>query len=538
MKNNPFKYTSNFFSEIQASCVDGTCKMFNLSEASLDSLKTLIPDEVDLTRNIDLLGVAFNAAVVNKFNRNGDGIDTSTAIAIKDYFVNKPTNIEHEKQKIVGHIISSSFSKYGTNEIIEASELKDEEGPFNIALGALVYKIVNPAFAKMVEQSQESGEFKNAISASWEIGFNDYVIAVGSEDLSQAEIISDEKQIKEFNKYLKAYDGEGEMDDGTPIYRLVVGDIYPLGIGFTTNPAADVKGVVTYGQKEKNEPERSSASDKIEINNKNLYNIIEKNSSLSEENSVITKNTLIMDNQDLLKKIEGMLSEKIGDSQQFEEAVASVSKVMMEAIREKDESWQQEKEQKEQALIQAAESQEALANQMKELKEKLTASEEQLNELAEEKRLREAKDLFNSRMASVTEAFDLNEEDLKIVASEVSELEASEEAFASYEEKIKVMWQHKTKAHIKEQEKLFQDKLEAELKKRVENISEIKASEETSEEASEETAEETAEEILEDIEEESAANISNNNEAASTEEQSLREKFNAAFSKENIKINY
>jgi len=158
--------------------------------------------------------------------------------------------------------------------------------------------------------------------------------------------------------------------------------------------------------------------------------------------------------------------------------------------------------------------------------------------LAEEKRLREAKDLFNSRMASVTEAFDLNEEDLKIVASEVSELESTEEAFASYEDKLKVMWQHKTKAFIEEQEKLFQEKLEAEIKKRVENLSESTASEEVSEESSEEASEEVAEEVLENVEEESAASISNNNEAASTEEQSLREKFNTAFTKENININY
>ena len=55
-------------------------------------------------------------------------------------------------------------------------------------------------------------------------------------------------------------------------------------------------------------------------------------------------NTLTMDTQDLLKQIEaGMLSEKIGDSQQFEEAVASVSKVMMDAIKEKDTQWSEEK---------------------------------------------------------------------------------------------------------------------------------------------------------------------------------------------------
>ena len=538
MKNNPFKFTSHFESEIQASCVDGSCKMFNVSEASLESLKTLIPDDVDLDKNIDLMAVAFNAAVVNKFNKNGDGIDTSTALAIKDYFIHKPTNIEHQKNKVVGHIISSSFSEYGTNKILEASELEDENGPFNIALGALVYKIVNPTFANLLEQSQEEGEFKNIVSASWEIGFNDYVIAVGSDDLSQAEIVSDKNQIEEFNQYLKAYDGEGKMEDGTPIFRLVVGDIYPLGIGFTTNPAADVKGVIMENSQAQSSEEKNDEAEKINVNNQKFYYNNKNKSSLLKENSVNNTNEITMDNQDLLKQIEGMLSEKIGDSQQFEEAVASVSKVMMEAIREKDASWQEEKEQKEKALAEATERQEALSKEMEELKEKLTASEEQWKELSEEKRLREAKDLFNSRMASVTEAFDLNEEDLKIVASEVSELESDEEAFASYEDKLKVMWQHKTKAYIEEQEKLFQEKLEAEIKKRVEDLSESTASEEVSEESSEEASEEVAEEVLEDVEEESAASISNNNEAASTEEQSLREKFNAAFTKENIKINY
>ena len=112
MSDNPFKYTGNFTSSVKASCADGSCKRWGISEASLENLKPLIPEDVDLSKNIDLLGVAFNAAVVNRFNKNGDGIDTATAIAIKDYFINKPTNIEHNKHKVVGHIISSSFSDF------------------------------------------------------------------------------------------------------------------------------------------------------------------------------------------------------------------------------------------------------------------------------------------------------------------------------------------------------------------------------------------------------------------------------------------
>jgi len=540
--NAKFQYKINFQNQIQASCFDGTCKRFQISQASLENLKPLIPAEVDLEKNIDLLGVAFNAAVVNKFNKNGDGIDTETALAVNDYFIHKPTNIEHNKQKVVGHIVSSSFSDINTNEILAAESLRDESSPFNIALGALVYKIVNPEFARMLEQTDEGENFHNQISASWEIGFNDFYIAVGSNDLKEAEIVTEKSQIKELQKYLKAYDGEGKMDDGTIVNRLVVGDVYPLGIGFTANPAADVEGVIVENEKTLNIKKDAAQAEVFHVKNKENYkkeHYNEKKCSLLNKNSVKQANKLTMDTQDLLKQIEGMLSEKIGDSQQFEEAVASVSKVMMEAIKQKDSEWQEEKAAKEQAIAEAAKAQEALAAEVTELKEKLETSESQWNELAEEKRLREAKDLFNSRMAAITEAFELSEEDLKIVASEVSELEGAEEAFASYQEKLTVMWNHKTKAYIEEQEKAFNEKLEAALQKRIEELSTSEASskEETQEETSEESEEEV-EEILESVEEESSASIANNNEEASAEEVSLRQKFNQAFSKENIKINY
>jgi hypothetical protein len=539
--STPFKYISSFSNEISASCVDGTCKRFNISKASLDNLKPLIPEDVDLTKNIDLLGVAFNAAVVNKFNKNGDGIDTKTALAVSEYFIHKPTNIEHNKEKVVGHIVSSSFSDINTSELLQADQVGDDNDPFNISLGALVYKIVNPDFAAMLEKTGSGDEFHNLISASWEIGFNDYYIAVGSNDLREAEIVTNEAQIKELQKYLRAYDGEGQMEDGTLVNRLVVGDIYPLGIGFTSNPAAEVEGVIVENQEKTLIKKDKTQAEKFHVNNMDSYHQAKETqnkTSLLHKKDVNTTNKLTMDTQDLLKQIEGMLSEKIGDSQQFEEAVASVSKVMMDAIKEKDVQWSDEKAEKEKAISEATERHEALSQEVEGLKEKLTATELQWNELAEEKRLREAKDLFNSRMASVTEAFDLNEEDLKIVASEISDIENTEEAFASYQEKLTVMWNHKTKAHIEEQEKLFNEKLEAAVQKRVEGLSTSEASTEEVAEKTEEVAEEVAEEVLESVEEESSASISNNNEAASTKDASLRQKFTQAFSKENINIKY
>ena len=87
-----FKYTTSFTNEILASAQSNRLGELGISDASLNSLKPLIPQNIDLEKNIDLIGVAFNAAVVNKFNKNGDGIDTDTALSIKDYFINKPTN--------------------------------------------------------------------------------------------------------------------------------------------------------------------------------------------------------------------------------------------------------------------------------------------------------------------------------------------------------------------------------------------------------------------------------------------------------------
>ena len=64
------------------------------------------------------MGVAFNAAVVNEFNKNGDGISTKTAIDSVQQFVHKPTNIEHNKKKVVGHIVNAGFSDYADSTIL------------------------------------------------------------------------------------------------------------------------------------------------------------------------------------------------------------------------------------------------------------------------------------------------------------------------------------------------------------------------------------------------------------------------------------
>ena len=63
-KSEPkYKYTATFEAEVFSCDIGGGSF---ISKASLDNLESLIPSGVNFEDNIDLLGVAFNAAVLNR----------------------------------------------------------------------------------------------------------------------------------------------------------------------------------------------------------------------------------------------------------------------------------------------------------------------------------------------------------------------------------------------------------------------------------------------------------------------------------------
>ena len=96
-----------------------------------------------------------------------------------------------------------------------------------------------------------------SISASWELGFSQYnlVLSEGSDkNLESSTIISDQAEIESLKPNLKAFGGTGETQDGRRIYRKVVGQVVPLGIGLTETPAADVKGVIVSPKSSKDLP--------------------------------------------------------------------------------------------------------------------------------------------------------------------------------------------------------------------------------------------------------------------------------------------
>lgn len=477
-----FLYKTSFENIVTASV--NFDKNILLSQASLEPLKSIIPATVNLDKNVDLVGAAFNAAVVNRFNKNGDGIDTNTAIAFKKYFIHKPTNIEHKKQRVVGHIVNSAFSSYGENKILSDDDVRGTLNPFNIALAAVVYKTVDRQFADALMDSNdpESALFER-ISASWEIGFNEYLVAVGSLDLKQAEIITKKEQIEEFKKYLKGFDGPGVMNDGTPVYRLVTGRIYPLGIGFTTNPAADVQGVViddgTSAMKTENDEEENEEEDDeedemeveeaecYEVNSLDLLSLNNKLFSQSDKQPVNNTKTKIMDLEQILSALKTVLAEKQETVKFSEEAVASISAKIADSIKQKNEEIKLEMEKAEVAKAAAIAQAEQFKKDLEDNNKKLAETAAKLEELQNTISAQAAQEIYNSRMANLDSEYDLDEVDRSYLAKEISVLDTTDEAFASYKEKLAVLFRHKNKASKQDQDKIFQERLEAELAKRM-----------------------------------------------------------------------
>lgn len=507
------KYTTTFDFEVTACQEIGG---IDISKANIENLRGLIPTSVDLEKNIDLMGVAFNAAVVNEFNKNGDGMSTKTAIDSVQQFVHKPTNIEHDKKKVVGHIVSAAFSDYSDSTILVNID-ENETDPFNIALGAVVYKTVDKDFFETLKRSTDpKSKTRNTISASWEVGFSEYKIAVGSKNLKDAEIISDPEKIMEMKGMLRAFGGKGVMDDGTPVYRLIVGDVYPLGIGFTMKPAANVKGVISDEYKE----QKQDVSDEEETEASQLQKISNK---ISQNLKNTVNNIKIMDLETLLSEIKASLTEK----KFSEEAIAGMTATFADAIKQKDAEYQASLEAAEQEKAEIASAKDELQASVESIKEELKAAQERIAEFEAAKTAEEAVARFNARMEEIDSLYELEESDAAFIAEKIKGLDDTEESFASFKSELEVFWASKnkeTKAKIEEE---IQAKIAAEVEKRL--TSEASVEEEKAEEKEEEV---NVEEALAEAEQ-TNTEIPNNNEAQASAK-TFKDKFAAAFSRENV----
>jgi hypothetical protein len=453
-RNKPFLYKTVFNNFITASEKVGENK-FDLSNASLKNLHSLLP--VDINKDdTELLNTFYNGAVANRFNLNDDGIDSKTAIAIAKYFKNKPTDLEHKTKDIVGHIINYGFSSFDEdNKTLQDKDILESAEPFNMSFCCVVYKNVDQDFAELLyDSSNELSENYKKISTSWEIGFNQFNIAIGpTRDLKDCEIISDPEEKLNYIKYLKAFGGNGKLEDGRYAMRLIVGDVYPLGFGYTRNPAADVKGVSVIDCEDMED--EGMNFEKIEIEKKNNSQVLESNVNQKETN---IKDMEIL--EEIKKLIEAANSKEKSFSQ---ESVASLAKNIADNIAAKNEDYkidvrkvELQKEELEKAKAELEQKVKEISAKSEELQKTLEENSKELQTIKASEEARKLEDLFNGRMEELDSIYDFDSEEKALIVKDVAALASTDEAFNEFKARAAILFKKNSKAFKKEEEEKLQ----------------------------------------------------------------------------------
>tara|TARA_R110000851_G_scaffold187678_3_gene337578 strand:- start:413 stop:1933 length:1521 start_codon:yes stop_codon:yes gene_type:complete len=502
MKNH--KYTTTFSSVIKPVVSEEKDKYLAL--ASMVELEQFLPD-VDIEKNIDLLPVAFNAFVANRVNKNGDVVDTETAVAMHDNFVNKPINIEHNRKSIVGTILTAGFSSFGTDEPLTKEQVKDTKEPFNVTLGGVIWKVADQSLADKIESSSDpTSEDYMGISASWELGFSEYnlVVLEGDEkNIENATEISDPDEVEKHMDKLKGFGGKGKFDDNSSVYRKVINDVVPLGIGLTENPAADVKGILT---------ENGVTEQKA----------LAKEALKEETISQNTKNTV------KTVKVEAMKIENLKDitDESLHTLTASaIHEFIQESLKTASEEYSSKKTEQEDSLNEAREQHETLSKEHDSLKTQLEDVVTQLNKLETEKVEKDKQEAFNQRMASFDERFNLDDEDRKVLASQIKDLE--EEQFVDFDKTVSVLLS--SKAHSDEPETPEEDPAPAEAPAK-------EASAQAEESTPAEVSASEVKEVLEQAVDNATDEIVNIPASAPAEDPTIFEKYGKAFAMDQFDI--
>lgn len=418
-----------------------------LTASSLDSLKALFPE---LKKgNDDLLKVSFNVAVANLVNSNGHGILGSDAVSCMENFIHKPFNIEHQSSMVIGHATNFGFTSFGDNKMIDSVTARYTKKllPFNMALGGVVYKRADAYYADLIKDSNnKSSYWYGAISASWEMLFDEYILALGSKKLADAELVTDDKQVEELSRFLADEEGgTGFMKDGTPVYRIVVGNILPAGVGFTFTPAANVKGLVVEDEADANKKTKSYADDGLplaasaiveekedkssELLEKSLQEIYEIKTILSQKDNLSVSKQRRMKIKDITDITEDALKESLAASEIRDFIKEQLSAESLK-FKQLEEAKAQEIAAKEAEAAAKQAELEAKAAKVVELESEVSQIKEALAEVQTAKASMEQEIAFNERMQIVDEKFELGDEQRAVIAKQIKSLD--EDGFGSW----------------------------------------------------------------------------------------------------------
>lgn len=336
--------------------------------------------------------------VSSSWNRNDDIFDKSEVWAARATPEDKPTNLEHDENTIIGHITSNWPIDTEGKTIAEDIDMDDLPEKFHIVTGSVIYKAYSTPELK--ERAEKLiAEIENGTKyVSMECYFKGFDYGLTNKVTGEYKVLARNEDTAYLTKYLRAYGGSGEQDN----YKLgrVLRSITFSGKGFVDKPANPDSIIF----------QRQMIDDLFEEKNDNLLNsgVVDNKPITSED----TENIIMSENiEKQVAEISDKLDTVAASCDQTEEAKTLASELektnqtLEAAMNEKEEELKKEKSKSEELETLATKMEEEKARkeeEMADMKKKAKVKAEEVEATMKEKdeELKKVK----SELEEVTEA--------------------------------------------------------------------------------------------------------------------------------------
>lgn len=424
--------------------------------------------------------------VSSTWNKNDDVFDIVEVWNAKDTPNHKPTNLNHNENIIVGHIISNY-------PITEDGMLIDKDTPidnlpkkYHILTGSVIYKAyTNPELKERTRDLIASIE-NGTKYVSMECYFNNFDYGLMNKETGELKVIARDNDSAYLTKYLRAYGGKGEKDN----YKIgrVLRNITFSGKGYVDKPANEDSIIL-----------KNKLDNFDDLKKEETKNIVLENKGVSKYNvETHTVEACIMSEQE---KLETSVEDKIETVTEEQAVACETSVAEVEQVEAEDAEAVMKKYEDEKAAMQKKLKESEAA--MKKMRAEMDKDKESMSEMT--KRYGEMKKSYDAmmmknkkdkRMASLADCgFEDSEIEESLAAYDALDDDAFDSVVAMMKKKI---------AKKKEKEDKEDKEAEAAMPPALKEALEKKKKEE---ESKAETEFDTAEEILEEVEETEALDL-------------------------------
>ena len=350
--------------KISASTTISYASIVEPSEVEQNQIKTKTLAAVD---DADLYYVQ-SILVSSSWNRNDDVFDRAEVWAARKTPEDKPTNLEHDENTIIGHITSNWPIDNEGKAIADDIGMDELPEKFHIVTGSVIYKAFSSPELK--ERAEKLiAEIENGTKyVSMECYFKGFDYGLTDKASGEYKVLARNDSTAYLTKYLRAYGGHGEHDN----YKIgrVLRSITFSGKGFVNKPANPDSIIFN----------KRLIEDLLDKKNDNLLKsgVIENKPTIhtDTENIVMSENIekQVAEINDKLDSVSVNCADQVAEAKATASELEQTNQTLEATMKEKDEMLEAKSEELE-SLAKKVEEEKAEMKKEKEEAEKKAKSE-------------------------------------------------------------------------------------------------------------------------------------------------------------------